>query len=334
MIKQTKNFVYGLVLTPVTVAIYSITVAQNLVPNPSFEEVKQLPCDLPHYSVPYGETKEWFSSILNNWTLPTFFPSSVLSIQLDVTCTANPIRYNNGYPKDGKNMVAITLFQDITIFQETNGRSYIQVKLNDKLTEGKTYRAGGFHALANNFSTHAANNLGMLFTQEMVQSDTNLILSQYKPQLVEKKLNKELNVWKKFGGCFSASGGEHYLTIGGFLEDKYTEIVQVIGGDNQGSELSAYLIDSVFVEQVKEPFIPNVITPNGDCCNEKFVLKDAISSEWSVTILNRWGNRVYHSSSYKNDWDGSDVNGGVYFYYVQHRECKNLAYKGSLTIIH
>ncbi|MFM7853743.1 MAG: gliding motility-associated C-terminal domain-containing protein, partial [Flammeovirgaceae bacterium] len=57
-------------------------------------------------------------------------------------------------------------------------------------------------------------------------------------------------------------------------------------------------------------------------------------SEWDVDVFNRWGQGVYHSNAYRNDWKGDGLSVGVYFYHVQHRECKNLTYKGSLTIIH
>ena len=45
----------------------------------------------------------------------------------------------------------------------------------------------------------------------------------------------------------------------------------------------------------------------------------------SVTIFNRWGSKVYASSNYKNDWDGTnqfgvsigdELPGGTYFYII------------------
>ena len=45
----------------------------------------------------------------------------------------------------------------------------------------------------------------------------------------------------------------------------------------------------------------------------------------SIEVFNRWGNRVYRSNDYKNDWDGRSTEGisvgqelpeGTYFYIV------------------
>jgi gliding motility-associated-like protein len=315
--------------------IFSInfSLAQNLVPNPSFENYKELQCELnrPIFP-PYIDAKIWFSNILYDWVLPTDEPSQVYSTLLDIKCQANLTEFNNGYPKDGKNMVSVYLLSNY--LTRPNGRSYIQTKLTEKLSRGKFYQSGGYQALTKDYCSYAANNLGMLFTKNVVETDTNLVLTSYKPQINETELNTEPLVWKRFGGCFKAEGDEQYLTIGGFYTYDQTKVVQILKGDTRGSDFASYLIDSVFVQEVKEPFIPNVITPNGDCCNEKFVLKDVDATEWSVTILNRWGQSVHQSESYKNNFTGSELSAGVYFYHVQHRECKNLTYKGSLTIIH
>jgi gliding motility-associated-like protein len=60
--------------------------------------------------------------------------------------------------------------------------------------------------------------------------------------------------------------------------------------------------------------IPNVMTPNGDNKNDKFIIENLM--EWDtreVSILNRWGQLVYYNNDYKNDWDGGKVADGVYF---------------------
>jgi gliding motility-associated-like protein len=64
--------------------------------------------------------------------------------------------------------------------------------------------------------------------------------------------------------------------------------------------------------------IPNVITPNLDGINDLFEIKN-LSQNTEVIILNRWGNLVYSSANYQNDWDGKDTSGkeladGVYTY--------------------
>ncbi|MFM7858864.1 MAG: gliding motility-associated C-terminal domain-containing protein [Flammeovirgaceae bacterium] len=308
--------------------------AQNLVPNSSFEEYKELKCDLYNTLAPpfpYENPKVWFQSILKDWILPINAPSQIYSVKLPDSCLANPSKFNRGHPKDGFNMVGLDLL--VAYNQNTNGRTYVQVRLKEKLKEQSTYSTGGYYSLANSYGSYASNNLGLYFSEDAIGSDTTLML-RYDPQINQREVNSDPLVWKKFGGCFTAQGNETYLTIGNFYDDNNTKAVQFVKGDTRGTDFASYFIDSVYVQKVKEPFIPNVITPNGDCCNEKFVLKDVDATEWSVTILNRWGQSVHQSESYKNNFNGSELSAGVYFYHVQHRECKNLIYKGSLTIIH
>jgi gliding motility-associated-like protein len=63
---------------------------------------------------------------------------------------------------------------------------------------------------------------------------------------------------------------------------------------------------------------PNVFTPNSDGINNLFEIKD-LPENTEVIILNRWGNVVFSSSNYQNNWDGKDTSGkelvdGVYTY--------------------
>lgn len=67
---------------------------------------------------------------------------------------------------------------------------------------------------------------------------------------------------------------------------------------------------------------PNVLTLNNDGINDIFTLKNWEDfDKIAVTIVNRWGNCIYESADYQNDWNGKDQSGnsvsdGVYFYTV------------------
>jgi gliding motility-associated-like protein len=80
-------------------------------------------------------------------------------------------------------------------------------------------------------------------------------------------------------------------------------------------------------------FIPNVFTPNRDDYNSFFMIKDLEKSNWNLQIFNRYGNPVYEKNNYMNDWDGSDVSGGVYYYYLVNSFCQDRNYKGTLSIM-
>ena len=61
--------------------------------------------------------------------------------------------------------------------------------------------------------------------------------------------------------------------------------------------------------------IPNAVTPNGDGKNDFFFiqgLSDYDSAD--LTIFNRWGNEVYRSLNYQQNWSGEGLNEGTYYY--------------------
>jgi gliding motility-associated-like protein len=82
---------------------------------------------------------------------------------------------------------------------------------------------------------------------------------------------------------------------------------------------------------LNDVYIPNVITPNNDGKNDVFVIDDKlIYSE--LKMYNRWGRNIYESKKYSNNWDGSEVAAGVYYYSIID-ECNQNEYKGWLQLI-
>ena len=72
-------------------------------------------------------------------------------------------------------------------------------------------------------------------------------------------------------------------------------------------------------------FIPEGFSPNGDGVNDYFVIKGAERFVVTLRVFNRWGNKVFESEHYKNDWDGASnvgilisnqLPGGTYYYTV------------------
>lgn len=68
--------------------------------------------------------------------------------------------------------------------------------------------------------------------------------------------------------------------------------------------------------------VPNVITMNGDDVNDEFIIGNMEDYDRiRVQIFNRWGNIVYETDNYQNEWKGYDKSGkeleaGVYTYVV------------------
>lgn len=82
--------------------------------------------------------------------------------------------------------------------------------------------------------------------------------------------------------------------------------------------------------------IPNLFTPNGDGLNDRFEIKGLeYYPENRLLIFNRWGNEVYNVKTYKNDWDGSTLGEGTYYYIFELRLHNGhwQTFKGFLTIV-
>ena len=87
---------------------------------------------------------------------------------------------------------------------------------------------------------------------------------------------------------------------------------------------------SVTINLDNSVFIPNVFTPNGDSYNDVFYIRNLPTSGTYVLITNRWGQEVYKSSNYQNDWSGGNESAGVYYYRIK---ISGQVYTGWLEII-
>ena len=71
---------------------------------------------------------------------------------------------------------------------------------------------------------------------------------------------------------------------------------------------------------------PNVFTPNGDGINDLFEIEN-LPENTEVNIHNRWGNVVFSSTNYQNNWNGKNSSGeelvdGIYYYTFKNTEGK------------
>ncbi len=65
-----------------------------------------------------------------------------------------------------------------------------------------------------------------------------------------------------------------------------------------------------------ELFIPNLVTSNKDGLNDYFAIT-GLCTGTKLTISNRWGDTVFSSSDYKNEWNGENLSDGIYYYFLQ-----------------
>ncbi|MEO5643518.1 MAG: choice-of-anchor L domain-containing protein [Bacteroidia bacterium] len=77
---------------------------------------------------------------------------------------------------------------------------------------------------------------------------------------------------------------------------------------------------------------PNVFTPNGDGTNDNLVFTGLENFPGtSLQVYGRWGNKIYENADYHNDWNGSGVSDGTYYYILIHAD--GTTRTGFITII-
>lgn len=83
-----------------------------------------------------------------------------------------------------------------------------------------------------------------------------------------------------------------------------------------------------------------VLTPNDDGHNDYFIVEgpDTDGNKISLMVFDRWGQQVYKSDDYQNDWSGTKGNNqgrlssGTYFYVIQVLNSNTKPIKGSIYI--
>ena len=86
--------------------------------------------------------------------------------------------------------------------------------------------------------------------------------------------------------------------------------------------------------------ISGAFTPNGDGYTDKWIIRNIQYAKIAnVMVMNRWGNKVFESGNYKNDWEGTfkgaPLPDGAYYYQVHIITAGNkvIDKSGSITLI-
>lgn len=175
------------------------------------------------------------------------------------------------------------------------------------------------------------------FGQVIMPESSGAFLLKVSPGSKSKPV--ALNLGKQISLC---EGRSVNLVAKGFLrykwEDGSTDSMKTV------TEFGKYYVravdlggnvqsDTVYVKKCFESTIPNVITPNNDAYNQFFVLQELdLTLDNALIIFDRWGKRVYSTTAYKNNWDGSDLDVGTYYYELLNASDLKM-YKGWVQII-
>jgi gliding motility-associated-like protein len=113
------------------------------------------------------------------------------------------------------------------------------------------------------------------------------------------------------------SDGSNYLNgnfIHEFIDSGYYEITQIVSNPLGCADT---LTKSVFVEFATTQFMPSAFTPNGDGYNDRFEPKGLGIDRYELQVFNRWGAKVFETSSNQTYWKGTNQDPGTYMYVVK-----------------
>lgn len=295
---------------------------QNLVPNPSFEEYDDCPSGMADFS----SVSDWFTPSM---ATPDYFNECANPFSNGVGVPVNEVGYQ--LAEDGRGYAGLVSY--IEQIGLPTYREYIAVKLSKELNSGTYYFCFWVSPIDSLYS-YISNNVGIAVSKDSVVDYSSESLINISPVYSENEVFLDRGVWHKIEGSFVADGGEEFIYIGNFLSNTQTSI-ELVDSSFLFNEVASYFyIDNVYLglkpctEAVVE--IPNVFTPNNDGINDVFTfVKSEGVFDYTITILNRWGNRVYFGEN-EFQWDGTSQNSepvadGTYFYILEYnnKEVKN-----------
>ncbi len=302
----------------VLVFLFKNNISQNLINNGSFENYTNIDCTYGGFdngNPPYNH-------VVDNWiaiSTPDYFSS---------TCTNT----YTGVPKNlfgysqSKNGIG---YAGISFYQKGNEtKEYIHQQLSSPLFGGTIYCISFFVSRSER-STYAVKNIEVYFSNSLPSMPNGYYIVAT-PQITKQNIfiNDTVN-WTQIQGCFTAIGGEQYMTIGNFNSNSNTDTL-FIGTNNPipfYGDFSYYYIDDItLIDQstvgVNELGVSTKISMHPNPNNGSMILDYDLGnySNAKVNLFDITGKII---NSYKlSDTKGilqmneQDLNNGVYFYSI------------------
>lgn len=99
------------------------------------------------------------------------------------------------------------------------------------------------------------------------------------------------------------------------------------------SEIPSCEDDTTILVSITEPFfIPNLLTANHDGKNDKLAIKGIQTGCWQLDIYNEWGSLMFTEKEYQNNFDGTELSGGIYYFLLSNHP-DDRQYKGWVQLI-
>jgi hypothetical protein len=212
---------------------------QNLVPNPSFEDVLKCPDGNNNIT----DCESWMNMGTLN-TTPDFFHTCATLPQI----TPPTLQFGYQYPRSGNGMAGIITY----IWQHSPGwpdyREIIGTQLTSPLVVGQKYFVSFYVNNAGyqpGWQHIGSNKTGMRFSTVPRSEQDPPLLDNFAHLYTDSILVDTLG-WYKISGSFIADFAYPYLLLGNFFDENNTDTI-IFGGAPFGGSSAYYYVDDVCV---------------------------------------------------------------------------------------
>lgn len=218
-------------------------IAQNLVPNPSFEEYEECPTATAEFATQvigwtsWQETPDYFNVCNNSLTGWVGIPENV---------------WGNQWPITGDAYAALYTYTHT----DSNIREYLAAELIESLVEGETYYVS-FYASQIEGETGtvpmearcATNHVGLRFFKNPQYNNTNNTLQPDNIAHVDyPNVLADSDNWTHIDGWFTADDNYNWVALGNFFDGESTEIIE----ENPfGNCFGVYYIENICVAKTQ-----------------------------------------------------------------------------------
>lgn len=235
--------------------------AQNLVPNNSFESYSACPGAYSQLTRATG------------WTLVT---NHTGTSDYYNTCGVSPVNTTTAFwgpqvPNTGNGYIGVLAWHSSL----PSGREYAQTQLTSPLTAGQNYTVSLMASLGEICNYACALQIYFSAAPYVMSPAGSTAITAVTPQVAFATVATNKTGWTNLTYTYTATGGEQYLILGNFRNDATTVLVPVAAGSNNQTY---YYIDDVVV-MAAAPLPVSLQSFSANCINGMIQIDWSTSSE-------------------------------------------------------
>jgi len=239
MIKSLLIYRYVIIIITMHFGFYSYCKSQNLIQNGSFENYTS-PIDCIYGG--FDNANAPYNHVLNNWfslNTPDYLNSNCNPSTWH-SAPANYYGYINAY--NGSSYIGAVFYSGNT----SEIKEYIYQNLSQPLQSGKIYCLN-FYISRADASRGAIKNIGAYFSPTLPVLNPSMYINA-NPQVFANSFISDTLNWVLIQGCFTAVGGEQFITIGNFNSNSNTDTMTTASSYSLAANFpgwSYYYIDDI-----------------------------------------------------------------------------------------